>query len=104
MKQFLQNIRPQFTGQPEDILYVPTGAEAGLPIDEITCALARADAVISMVMSSLSNDGARMEDSILTDALWSAQSQLALIKKLAYHAHATTKAISNSSIKLATGA
>ena len=96
MKQFIQNIRPQFTGQPEDILFVPAGAETGLPIDEITCAVSRADAVISMVMAALSNDADRMADAVLIDALWSAQTQLALIKKMAYHAHATTTPIDSA--------
>lgn len=90
------------SGLPEDILRVSAGAPNGLPIDEINCALVRAEAVISMVMASLSNDGARMADYVLTDALWSAQGQLALIRQMAEHAHATTQPKSGSSIKLAT--
>ena len=88
--------RQDFTGLPEDILSVPAGVEAGVPIDEITCAVARADAVISMVMMALGTEDGRPADFILTDALWSAQSQLALIKQMAYHAHATTTPINSN--------
>lgn len=81
----------QFTGQPEDILCVPAGAEAGLPVDEINCAVVRAEAVITMVMMALSDSDGRPADHVLNDALWCAQSQLALIKKMAYHGHESAK-------------
>lgn len=80
----------QFTGQPEDILCVPAGAEAGLPFDEINCAVMRAEAVITMVMMALSDGDGRPADHVLNDALWCAQSQLALIKKMAYHGYEST--------------
>lgn len=81
----------QFTGQPEDILCVPAGAEAGLPFDEINCAVMRAEAVITMVMMALSDGDGRPADHVLNDALWCAQSQLALIKKMAYHGYESTE-------------
>ncbi len=93
-----------FNGLPEDILSVSAGAPNGLPIDEINCAVGRADAVISMVMMALSSEDCRPADFVLTDALWSAQSQLAIIRKMVEHADATTTPKRSSSIKLATGA
>lgn len=53
----------QFIGTPENFVSVSPDAPAGMPVDEITCAVARAD------------------------ALWGVQCQLELIKKMAYHAH-----------------
>ena len=92
------------SGLPEDFLSVSAGAPNGLPIDEINCALARADAVISMVMMALSSEDCRPADFVLTDALWSAQGQLALIRQMADHAHATTQPKRGSSIKPTSGA
>lgn len=63
---------------------------------EITCAVDRAGAVITMVMMALSDGDGRPADHVLNDALWCAQSQLALIKKMAYHAFATTEPINKS--------
>lgn len=80
----------EFNGLPEDVLSVAAGAPSGVPIDEINCALGRADAVISMIMMALSSEDCRPADFVITDALWSAQSQLAIVRKLAEHADATT--------------
>lgn len=90
-------------GLPEDTLIVCPTVEPGLPVDEIDCALGRADAVITMVMMALNNDEARIADSILVDALWSAQSQLALIRKMNDHAHATTTPINSSTTNPVSG-
>lgn len=98
----MKNIKSN--GLPETFLSVPCNVEAGVPVDEIDCALSRADAVISMVMMALGSEAGRPADHVLTEALWCAQGQLALIRKMTYHAHATTKAISSSAIKLAAGA
>ena len=59
-------------------------------------ALGRTDAVVSMVMVALNNDEARIADFVLIDVIWSAQSQLALIRKMNDHAHATTTPINSS--------
>ena len=79
-----------FNGLPETVLSVSAHAEAGVPVDEIDCAIARADAVITMVMIALGAEDGRPADHVLTEALWCAQGQLALIKQLTYHADATT--------------
>ena len=85
----------QFIGTPETIVSVSPDAPAGMPVDEITCAVARADAVITMVMMALNDDdGGRIADSVLSDALWGVQCQLELIKKMACHAHSSTLAAS----------
>lgn len=95
--------RKNLNGLPEDILIVCPTAEPGLPVDEINCALGRADAVISMVMMALNNSEARIADFVLVDALWSAQSQLAPIRKMNEHAHATTTPINSSTANPASG-
>lgn len=87
--------RKNFNGLPEDILIVCPTTEPGLPVDEINCAVSRADAAITMVMMALNNGEQRIADFVLVDVLWSAQSQLALIRKMNDHAHATTTPINS---------
>ncbi len=81
----------KFNGLPETVLSVSADVENGVPVDEIDCAIGRADAVITMVMIALGSEAGRPADHVLTEALWCAQGQLALIRKMTYHAHDTTE-------------
>ena len=78
-------------GLPEEILSVHADVEAGVPVDEIDCAIGRADAVITMVMIALGAEDGGPAKHVLTEALWCARGQLALIRKMTYHAHDTTE-------------
>lgn len=77
----------RYTGVPEDYFIIETEtAPAEWPVDEIDCAVSRANAVIALVMIFLSSkDKARPLDSTLSDAIWSVTGDVALIQKLAYH-------------------
>lgn len=73
------------TGLPEDYFVIPDGAPTEWPVDEIDCAIARASAVISLVMMLLSDEADRDFDITLNSALWSALADVAHISKLAHH-------------------
>jgi hypothetical protein len=94
----------ELNGLPEAVLSVSADVEAGVPVDEIDCALGRANAVITMVMIALGTEDGRPSDHVLIDSLWCAQGQLALIKKLAYHADETTTPKRSNQAKPTSGA
>lgn len=75
---------------PEAMLVVAPGAPGGVPIDAITAAIARADAVLYLLSGQFSGDpGERYCDAIIANALWDVQGTLGLIKTLVLHADAT---------------
>lgn len=76
----------KYTGVTEDYFSISTDAPTGWPADEINCATSRASAVIALVVIHLKcKDQARPLDSTLSDAIWSAIGDVALISKLACH-------------------
>lgn len=82
----IKSPKMKFTGCPEHFVSVSNDAPADeWPIDEILCSVARADAVISMVMIFLSHEEGRPADTTLSDSLWSTQCDIELIRKLADH-------------------
>lgn len=75
----------KYTGVPEDYFSISADAPREWPTDEINCATSRANAVIGLVMIFLSHEEGRPLDSTLSDAVWSAIGDVALISKLACH-------------------
>jgi hypothetical protein len=69
---------------PEDLLCVHQGAEAGVPIDAITCAVERANSVLLLLEDQFECNGPRL-------ALWDVRGTLGLIRTLALHADASTR-------------
>lgn len=61
---------------PEDLLCVNPTAEAGVPIDAITCAIDRANSVLLLLEDQFENDGPSLANHII----------LGLIRTLALHA------------------
>lgn len=77
-------------GAPEDFLTVPVDMPAGYPIDAITCALSRAEAVLIMVGGQFSGGGGdRYSDEVIANALWAARGELALIRTMVDHGFET---------------
>lgn len=75
----------KYTGVPEDYFSILSDAPHEWPTDEIDCAVSRANAVIALVMIFLSSEEGRPLDSTLSNAIWSAMGDIALIQKLAHH-------------------
>lgn len=77
---------------PEDLLTVGTTAHAGVPIDAITAACSRAEAVLHLVMAQFNSgpDVERLSDSVIANVLWDVQGTLGLIRSLALHGDTTT--------------
>lgn len=66
---------------PEDFLSVP--AEAGFPIDASNCAIARAMAVVSLLVNHFDSDaGNRLGDHIICNALWSVEGDLRMLQNM----------------------
>lgn len=76
----------KYTGVTEDYFSILSDAPNEWPTDEIDCAVSRANAVIALVMIFLSSkDKARPLDSTLSEAIWSAEGDVALVQKIADH-------------------
>lgn len=65
---------------PEDLLCVSPDAEAGLPIDAITCALDRADSVLMLLEDHLDGDKPLLSNHVLSSVIWDVRGTLGLIK------------------------
>lgn len=57
---------------PEALLAAVHQTPAEIPVDAVHCALARAKAVLHLLMSQLDEPDGRCADYILSDALWGA--------------------------------
>jgi len=80
--------------QPEDLLCVNRQAEAGIPIDAITCAVERAIAVLLLLEDQFEDGVPRLSNSVITAALWDVRGTLGLIRTLAiYGDDSTHKAV-----------
>lgn len=75
---------------PEDIFSL-TDVEAGVPIDAITCAISRADAVLLLLEDQFdNNERPSLSSHVIASALWDVRGTLGLIHKLAMHADRTS--------------
>ncbi|SDS84584.1 hypothetical protein [Pseudomonas prosekii] len=77
---------------PEDLLDVCKDAEAGIPIDAITCAINRADSVLILLEDHFesASDRPRLANHILAAVIWDVRGTLGLIKTLTLHGDATS--------------
>lgn len=75
---------------PEDLLCVNRRAEAGIPIDAISCAIDRANAVLALLEDQFDNDGPRLNNQTIAAALWDVRGTLGLIRTLAIYGDDTT--------------
>ena len=76
---------------PEDLLCVNQGAESGVPIDAITCAVERANSVLLLLEDQFECNGPRLANHVIAAALWDVRGTLGLIRTLALHADASTR-------------
>ncbi|WP_085586625.1 MULTISPECIES: hypothetical protein [unclassified Pseudomonas] len=75
---------------PEDLLCVNPTAEAGVPIDAITCAIDRADSVLTLLEDHFENESSRLSNYVIAAVLWDVRGTLGLIKTLAMHGDNTS--------------
>lgn len=75
---------------PEDLLCVNPKAEAGIPIDAITCAIDRADSVLILLEDHFDSDKPRLANHVLSSVIWDVRGTLGLIKTLTLHGDATS--------------
>lgn len=77
---------------PEDLLFVDKGVEAGVPIDAITCAIARADSVLTLLEDHFESEGdrPRLANHVLAAVIWDVRGTLGLIKTLTLHGDASS--------------
>lgn len=75
---------------PEDLLGVSNDVEAGIPIDAITCAIDRADSVLTLLEDHFDSDKPRLANHVLASVIWDVRSTLGLIKTLTLHGDATS--------------
>lgn len=76
---------------PEDLLCVSMNAEAGVPIDAITCAIDRADSVLTLLEDHFDSESPRLANHVIAAVLWDVRGTLGLIKTLALHGDNTSK-------------
>ena len=75
---------------PEDLLCVNPTVEAGVPIDAITCAIDRADSVLTLLEDHFENESSRLANHVIAAVLWDVRGTLGLIKTLAMHGDTTS--------------
>jgi hypothetical protein len=75
---------------PEDLLCVSKSAVAGVPIDAITCAIERADSVLTLLEDHFENESSRLANHVIAAVLWDVRGTLGLIKTLALHGDTTS--------------
>lgn len=75
---------------PEDLLCVNPTTEAGVPIDAITCAIARADSVLTLLEEHFESDSSRLANHVIAAVLWDVRGTLGLIKTLTLHGDNTS--------------
>lgn len=78
---------------PEDLLCVSKTAEAGVPIDALTCAVERANSVLLLLEDQFDCDGPRLANHVIAAALWDVRGTLGLIRTLAVHADNSTRQV-----------
>jgi hypothetical protein len=75
---------------PEDLLCVNPAASAGVPIDAITCAIDRADSVLTLLEDHFDGESSRLANHVIAAVLWDVRGTLGLIKTLALHGDSTS--------------
>ena len=75
---------------PENLLCVNPTAEAGVPIDAITCAIDRADSVLTLLEDHFENESSRLANHVIAAVLWDVRGTLGLIKTLTLHGDSTS--------------
>jgi len=75
---------------PENLLCVNPTAEAGVPIDAITCAIDRADSVLTLLEDHFENESSRLANHVIAAVLWDVRGTLGLIKTLALYGDTTS--------------
>jgi hypothetical protein len=75
---------------PEDLLCVNPTVENGVPIDAITCAIARADSVLMLLEDHFESESSRLANHVIAAVLWDVRGTLGLIKTLALHGDTTS--------------
>jgi hypothetical protein len=78
---------------PEDIFDIGSHVEAGVPIDAITCAISRANAVLLMLEEQFETETPNLSSDVLASVVWDVRGTLGLIRKLAIHADQTSTPI-----------
>jgi hypothetical protein len=76
---------------PEDLLCVSQDAEAGIPIDALTCAVDRANSVLLLLEDQFDGDGPRLSNHVIAAALWDVRGTLGMIRTLVVHADDSTR-------------
>lgn len=80
--------------QPEDLFCITAKAPAGVPIDAITCAVERAQAVLCLLEDQFeAEQGQRLTNRVILSALWDVRGTLEQIRTLAVHADDSTRHI-----------
>lgn len=75
---------------PEDLLCVSNDVEAGIPIDAITCAIDRADSVLTLLEDHFEGDQPRLSNHVIASVIWDVRGTLGLIKTLTLHGDASS--------------
>jgi len=75
---------------PEDLLCVSPTVEAGVPIDAITCAIDRADSVLTLLEDHFDSESSRLANHVIAAVLWDVRGTLGLIRTLAMHGDNTS--------------
>lgn len=77
---------------PEGLMHVRQDAESGVPIDAITAACLRADAVLHLLITQFEgNTGGRLADYVITNALWDVQGAICQIKALSHYGYSSER-------------
>ena len=75
---------------PEDLLSVSNDVAAGVPIDAITCAINRADSVLTLLEDHFDGDQPRLSNHVIASVIWDVRGTLGLIRTLALHGDTTS--------------
>lgn len=71
-------------GTPEDFMVLRPDAPAGVPIDAIECAIARANSILILLQGEFeSKDSNTLSNGVISNVLWSVQGILEEIRILA---------------------
>jgi hypothetical protein len=82
----------QHFSQPEDLLCITAKAPAGVPIDALTCAVERAQAVLCLLEDQFeAEQGQRLANRVILGALWDVRGTLEQIRTLVVHADDSTR-------------
>jgi hypothetical protein len=75
---------------PEGMMVIAPGADAGLPIDAINAACIRARSVILLLQGEFENNEQRSSNAVILGALWAVEGMIEQIGKLVDHGYQST--------------